>query len=62
MSREPFKPGEPVCRWWDSGAMGMDLQPLVVVRVNRLTVTVETKSGNRFRMHPDDLVDRDWEW
>jgi hypothetical protein len=50
------KPGDRVYRWWDSGAFGMDQQPLTVVRVNRVTVRVRTDQGNEFRINPADIA------
>lgn len=51
-------PGDRVFRWWDTGAFGMTMQPLTVVRVNRKTVTVRTRQGSEFRMAPADIGGR----
>ena len=48
IARLALTPGDIVWRWWDAGC-SMDVQPLQVVRVNRLTVTVRTEQGNEFR-------------
>lgn len=50
-------PGDRIWRWWDAG-IHMNVQPLTVVRVNRLTVTVETDQGNRFRLKPEQIEGR----
>ncbi len=50
--------GDRVYRWWDTGAMGCDMQVLTVVRVNRMTVTVRTSQGSQFRLRHADVVDR----
>lgn len=49
--------GDRIYRWWDSG-ISMDPQPLTVVRVNRLTVTVRTDQGNTFRLPQVDIAGR----
>lgn len=57
-----LKRGDRIYRWWDSGALGADQQALTVVRVNKVTVTVATDQGNRFRLAPADIVGFvDWE-
>lgn len=53
MRLEDMTPGDRVYRYWDTGAFGVDLQPLTVVRVNRVTVTVRTDQGGQFRCSPD---------
>lgn len=50
--------GDRVYRYWDSGALGVECQPLTVVRVNRLTVTVRTDQGGQFRLPHGDVVGR----
>jgi hypothetical protein len=53
-------PGDRVYRWWDAG-IAAEIQELTVIRVNRLTVTVETASGSRFRLPHADIAGRvDW--
>lgn len=47
--------GDRVGRWWDAG-IGVDLQPLTVLRVNRMTATVRTDQGSEFRIRFDDLA------
>jgi hypothetical protein len=49
MDIDALRPGDRVYRWWDAG-IGHDMQPLTVVRVNRVTVTVDTDQGGRFRL------------
>lgn len=51
-----FEPGDRVYRWWNSGAFGYEIQPLTVIRLNRLTVTVRTDVGNTFRIPYEDIV------
>lgn len=51
-----YKAGDRVYRYWDSGAMGAEMQPLTVVRVNRVTVTVRTDQDSTFRINPGDIV------
>ena len=53
-----YKVGDRVFRWWDSGAFGAQLQPLTIVRVNRVTVTVRTDHGSTFRMPPGLIAGR----
>lgn len=55
MRRDELSPNERVCRWWDAG-IGMDLQALTIVRVNRVTATVRTDQGNVFRIPFADLA------
>lgn len=50
-----LKSGDRVWRWWDAG-IHADVQVLTVVRVNRVTVTVDTDQGNRFRLPHADIV------
>ena len=50
MTNTTYKPGEHIYRWWDSGSGGATMQPLTVVRVNRLTYTVRTDQGTTFRL------------
>lgn len=57
MDIDALKPGDRVYRWWDAG-IGYDMQPLTVVRVNRVTVTVNTDQGGRFRLRRADVVGR----
>ena len=47
--------GDRVYRYWNNGAFGVDLQPLTVVRVNRVTATVRTDHGGQFRIDPAEL-------
>ena len=57
------RPGERVYRWTYTGtqetATGridtQDVQPLTVVRVNRVTVTVRNDRGDTFRIDPDEI-------
>lgn len=56
MNPADLSSGDRVARWWDSGAFGMDLQPLTVVRVNRVTATVRTDQGSEFRIRFDDIA------
>ena len=56
MKRADLAAGDRVARWWDSGAFGADLQPLTVVRVNRVTATVRTDQGGMFRVRFADLA------
>lgn len=60
MSMDPreLAPGARVFRWWDSGAFGMEVQPLTVVRVNRITASVRTDQGWMFRLPFADIVGR----
>lgn len=56
-----LRPGDRIYRWWDAG-ISMENQPLTVIRVNRLTVTVDTDQGNRFRLPHEDIAGYvDWE-
>lgn len=48
-------PGDRVFRWWDSGAFGMEPQPLTIVRVSQKSVTVRTRLGNDFRISASEL-------
>ena len=50
-----YKPGDRVYRWWYSFPDQADAQPLTVVRVNRLTVTVRTDAGSVFRIKPHQI-------
>lgn len=50
-----YEPGDRVYRYWDSVALGMEVQPLTVVRVNRLSVTVRTDQGSTFRLAPEAI-------
>lgn len=52
---DTYKPGDRVYRWWDTGALGVSLQPLTVVRVNRKTITVRTDEGTVGRLRPEDI-------
>jgi hypothetical protein len=55
-----LQPGERVYRWWDDGWHG-SVQPLTVIRVNRMTVTVRTDEGSSFRLPHADVEGRvDW--
>jgi hypothetical protein len=56
MNRDDLHKDDRVCRWWDSGAFGMELMPLTVVRVNRVTATVKTDQGDVGRVRFDDLL------
>jgi hypothetical protein len=59
---EALTAGDRVYRWWDTGAFGPSPQPLTVVRVNRLTVTVRTDEGGTFRLPYKDIAGLvDWE-
>lgn len=49
MTTNEYRVGDRVWRWWDAGYKH-DPQPLIVVRVNRLTLTVRTDLGNTFRL------------
>lgn len=61
MDHSTLQANDRVYRWWDAG-IHMDVQPLTVVRVNRVTVTVRTDEGSLFRMPAADIVGRvDWE-
>lgn len=53
-----YSAGDRVYRWWDSGALGVSLQPLTVVRANRKTYTVRTDQGSVFRLPHADVVGR----
>jgi inosine-uridine nucleoside N-ribohydrolase len=53
--------GDRVYRYWDTVAFGVSMQPLTVVRVNRVSVTVRTDQGSTFRMNPADIAGR-YEW
>lgn len=55
MDKVKIRPGDRVYRWWDAGTHS-DIQPLTVVRVNRVTVTVDTDQGGRFRLSCDEIV------
>jgi len=55
MNRADLAPNDRVARWWDNG-LGVDLQPLTVVRVNRVTATVRTDQGSQFRIRFADLA------
>ena len=55
MNRADLAAGDRVARWWDAG-ISVDLQPLTVVRVNRVTATVRTDQGNEFRIRFADLA------
>jgi hypothetical protein len=50
-----YQPGGRVYRWWDAGT-SMEIQPLTVVRVNRVTVSVRTDQGSQFRIAPADIA------
>lgn len=52
-----LKSGDRIYRWWDAG-IKMDIQPLTVVRVNRLTITVDTDQGSRFRLPHSEVQGR----
>jgi hypothetical protein len=52
-----LKPGDRVYRWVWTGGEHHDIQPLTVVRVNQVTVTVETDQGSRFRINPVAIED-----
>ena len=57
-----LKPGDRVFRWVWTGGNDADINLLTVVRVNRVTVTVDTEGGNRIRINPADVAGRvDWE-
>jgi len=58
VSDTDYAPGDRIYRWWDSGAMGAELQALTVVRSNRLTVTVDTDHGGRFRLPFAEIAGR----
>ena len=49
-----LKPGDQVFRWWDRYAARSPM-PLKVVSVNRKTLTVESRSGRRWRMPLEEL-------
>lgn len=49
--------GERIYRWWDAGT-SVEPQPLTVVRVNRLTLTVRTDQGSSFRLPFADVAGR----
>jgi hypothetical protein len=53
-----YSAGDRVYRYWDSVAFGASVQPLTVVRVNRVSVTVRTDQGSTFRMNPADIAGR----
>ena len=54
MNYETLAVGDRVYRWWDAG-IEMTLQPLTIMRLNRVTATVRTDQGNRFRIKYPDL-------
>jgi len=58
VNRADLSAGDRVGRWWDTGAFGPNLQPLTVVRVNRVTATVRTDQGSEFRIQFQDLARR----
>ena len=69
MNLSDLQPGDRVYRWvftgMDSGSMlraeTSDMQELTVVRVNRVTVTVDNDYGARFRVPHGDIAGRaDW--
>lgn len=55
MRLDELAPGDRTYRWWNSGALGSNMQPLTVVRVNQKTVTVRTDQRNEFRIDPAQL-------
>lgn len=56
-----LEPGDLVYRWWDAG-IKMEIQPLQVIRVNRVTITVRTQYGNVFRLPYASVEGRvDWD-
>jgi hypothetical protein len=54
---ETLAPGERVYSYWDTGALGASAMIMTVVRVNRLTVTVDYR-GQRVRCPRSSLVGR----
>lgn len=56
MNIDALHTGDRVYRYWYSYPTKADPQPLTVVRVNRVTVTVRTDSGSTFRIDPDSIV------
>lgn len=53
-----YKPGDSVYRYAWVGGETYEVQPLTIVRVNRLTVTVRTFNGSEFRMPFEDIEGR----
>lgn len=54
---QQLQPGDRIYRWWDAG-FEYEIQPLTVVRVNRVSVTVTTDHGGRFRLPHRDVAGR----
>lgn len=52
MDPSTLTPGDRVWRWVWTGGQDQEPQPLTVVRVNRVTVTVRTDQGSTFRLDP----------
>lgn len=57
MKLTDLQPGDVVTYWHDDG-IGGTIGYRRVVRVNRVTVTVETPAGERYRKHPGAYVDK----
>jgi hypothetical protein len=56
-----MRPGDRVYRFVWTGGEHHDPQPLTVVRVNRLTVTVRTDQGFTIRLDPAQ-IEGPWTW
>jgi hypothetical protein len=57
-----LKQDDRVYRYVPIGGTSSDIQPLTVVHVNRVTVTVRADGGGTFRMNPADIIGYvDWE-
>jgi hypothetical protein len=51
-----YSVGDRVYRWWYAFEDSATPQPLTVIRVNRMTLTVETDQGSRFRIETKDIA------
>ncbi len=63
MNRERIKPGQVLSAVVNEGAGFVSSQFYRVIRVNRVTVTVETERGEIKRVHPqwfDSIAGFDW--
>jgi len=60
--RKPFSKGERVYIWWDTGALGAEQWCGTVIRVNRVTVTVQMDHREKpQRVNPEELHLVDWD-
>lgn len=52
LADEPVAVGDVLWYWFDTGAMGASMVFVKVIRVNRVTFTVENEWGDRWRSEP----------